>query len=439
METIIFQLFILSVISERITNFIKLNLQSVSGRLGNFRYHESDSDKEKRREQGIINWAIFIGILVAIFTGSDLFYLLDNGNPRSDNTYDTSFFLGTFLTGCFLSLGSKFWHDLLDLLLQVKNLKGKLVEGKDLEFAKIEEVNEFMSSYEADLIKKVLEERQAELLAIPEVRGIGIRSDHEGYYCELAVTDNSVITPQNIFYNYPPGKVRFLRIKKVVTSEIVTLSKIRIEPGQNIGSKETKVTNGTLGCIVRYKNSESPVLLTCYHVLKSEKQSWEVFDGNIEELVEQPNDIERFIGRIKEAKRNIRVDVAIIEPNLEQVEINQLGSVNSYRKVTKEDENKNTVVRKLGSITGPTEGIVDSTGYTANIHYGNGQYHTLYNLIRIKPKTFNKPFSKPGDSGAIVMDADGQAIGMIVAGTSDYSCSYAIPINTIFNEFNLRF
>lgn len=441
-EAIVFQLFILSVISERITNFIKLNLQSVTELMGNFRLHESDSKKEKKREQGIVNWAIAIGVLVAVFSKADLFYLIENGEP-SRQWKDISI-IGVVLTGCFLSLGSKFWHDLLDLLLQIKNLKSKLNDRQEMEFNRIEEVDAYMNSYEVDLIKKVLEDRQAEIISLPQVRGIGIKSDSEGFYCEVAVIDNSVMLPQNLIYNYPPGRIKFLRFKKIFTSEIVTLNKRPVQPGIEIGGATTKGISGTLGCIVRYKNSNLPVLLTCYHVVKSPNQAWEVFDASMTERVEHPNDRKlAYIGKVKEAKRNLRVDVAVIDPDLNTIELLAtspgFGSIKSHRYVTKEDQDRNTIVNKYGKVTGSTSGRIDSIGYVATIRYLDGSQHTLYNLIRIKPLSGEKPFSRPGDSGSIVVDTDGQAIGMVVAGTDDHSFSYAVPIATIFNEFNLEF
>jgi hypothetical protein len=40
---------------------------------------------------------------------------------------------GIVMTGLFISFGSKFWHDLLDLLCQVKNAKRLLSDPKEIE------------------------------------------------------------------------------------------------------------------------------------------------------------------------------------------------------------------------------------------------------------------------------------------------------------------
>jgi len=83
-KTIVIQLFILSMISERITNFVKLNLQTllerygnrgIQNRFGNLRNREATEDKEKQRERGILNWAIVIGVMVANISAADFFSL----------------------------------------------------------------------------------------------------------------------------------------------------------------------------------------------------------------------------------------------------------------------------------------------------------------------------------------------------------------------------
>jgi hypothetical protein len=440
---IVMQLFILSTISERITNFIKLNVQSVTTSFGNFKIREYEQEKEKKRERGVLNWAIIVGIIVALCAKADLFYLINHGELKPD--WNDISWLGCLLTGFFISLGSKFWHDLLDLLLQVKNLKAKLNDVKDLEIGKIEEFDSFMAVYESDLIRKVLDERHGELFGISGVLGVGIRSDEQGFYCEVTVDSDAVTLPQNYVYNYPPGHVKFLRIKKIHGNGIsIMADKFKPRPGEEIGITATDLS-GTLGCLVKYNQSETPVWLTCYHVVKSQNQIWEGYNAAVQvDLVEQPNNVNKIIGRVREAKRNIRLDIALVEPFLEQTEITPdiigIGKVTLAREVTSTDEKNKTAVKKFGKNTGLTHGQIDTLSYAATINYHDGKKpHTLFNLIRIKPLDASKPFSRPGDSGSLVVDNDNQAIGMIVAGSDDGMFSYAMPISSIFNEFSLKF
>lgn len=442
--TIVMQLFILSTISERVTNFIKLNLQSVTERLGNFRDKENSQIKEKEREKGILNWAIVIGILVAVLAKADLFYMVKEG--KLQQSWVDINILGCLLTGFFISLGSKFWHDLLDLLLQVKNLKSKLVDQKDIEFSKIEEFDEFMATYEANLVKKVLAERHSELFAIQGVVGVVIRTDTQGIYCEVAVTNDNVVLPQNYVYNYPPGRVKFLNIKKLLTTPIrIMAQKFQIQPGEEIGIVATSGISGTLGCLV-YQAKE-PLWLTCYHVVKSPKQDWESYNpikqiDKVENPDKKPENEVVIIGNVKEGRRNLVHDIALITPDINTIKLDAdiLGGINKvtlFREVTEADENK-TKVKKFGTTTGLTHGIIDKVGYSSLIDYSDGAPHQLLDLIRIRSLDIQDPFSRPGDSGALVVDKSNQAIGIIVAGSDDGEYSFAIPVSSVFDQFNLQ-
>ena len=85
--TISITLFALSLISERLTNFVKLHLQSIpkiDNWLGNFRFQEKDPKCEKLRERVILWLSIICGIVVAVAMKADLIYLLENGKLATD-------------------------------------------------------------------------------------------------------------------------------------------------------------------------------------------------------------------------------------------------------------------------------------------------------------------------------------------------------------------
>lgn len=111
-------LFSLSLIAERIINLIKLH----SPRL---RDRSFDQFKEKKREKAIMGIAILTGLFVAILTYADLFYLISNGRlgTLQNNPLTLKSTIGTFLSALIISFGSKFWHDVLDIVLQFSNLR----------------------------------------------------------------------------------------------------------------------------------------------------------------------------------------------------------------------------------------------------------------------------------------------------------------------------
>jgi len=123
-QTIVTILFALSLISERIANLLKLQTQPLE---------EMDTRvKAKVHERKVMGIALLCGEITAILAGADLFTLVQSGKllPLSE-LFDFSGkalviaqrFLGVLLTGVFISLGSKFWHDVLDIVLQFSQLK----------------------------------------------------------------------------------------------------------------------------------------------------------------------------------------------------------------------------------------------------------------------------------------------------------------------------
>lgn len=138
--TIAIMLFIMSMISERVVTWFKLyfgkpgkSLWRFSSATEDITIKKDDPVEEKRREQKILGLNIIISIFVAGISNANLFEIFNNDSPYTaigwNNVGNISFgasaiaALGCIFTGFFISLGSKFWHDLLDMLFYAKNLK----------------------------------------------------------------------------------------------------------------------------------------------------------------------------------------------------------------------------------------------------------------------------------------------------------------------------
>jgi DNA/RNA endonuclease G (NUC1) len=122
-QTIVTILFALSMISERIANLIKLQFFETSKiQLRNY-------EQQRRHEKNTMWAAIACGTVTSFVAGADLFVLLSGHLAGfhaiiSSKGWDLAqHLLGIVLTGFFVSLGSKFWHDVLDIVLQFANLK----------------------------------------------------------------------------------------------------------------------------------------------------------------------------------------------------------------------------------------------------------------------------------------------------------------------------
>lgn len=94
----------------------------------------------------------------------------------------------------------------------------------------------------------------------------------------------------------------------------------------------------------------------------------------------------------------------------------------------------NLLVRKSGRTTGLTEGIVRILRFDVfDVQYDQG-------LVRVDDVMVIEntvgPFSRPGDSGSAIVDAQGRVIGLLFAGSD--IVTFAIPIRRILQRFRLR-
>jgi len=136
---ILILLTVLSIAAERATNFFKLRSPVLR--------ETAPSDKgEKAREHSITLRSLLVGIAVAIVVKANLFEIL----TRIDAPWDTLGWLqqseaswvpaaaagsvgtalyavlGSALTGIALGFGSKFWHEILDGVLELRGIAKKI-------------------------------------------------------------------------------------------------------------------------------------------------------------------------------------------------------------------------------------------------------------------------------------------------------------------------
>jgi hypothetical protein len=88
-------------------------------------------------------------------------------------------------------------------------------------------------------------------------------------------------------------------------------------------------------------------------------------------------------------------------------------------------------VYKMGRTTGLTRGVLEIIGLQRQpIRIDDKQY--IYTNVLAVSSDDGKPFSKPGDSGALVYTADGYAIGLVIAGTDQVS--YVSPLDACLRD-----
>jgi hypothetical protein len=88
-------------------------------------------------------------------------------------------------------------------------------------------------------------------------------------------------------------------------------------------------------------------------------------------------------------------------------------------------------VYKVGRTTGLTRGILEIVGLQRQPIRIDDQHYIYTNVLAVASYD-NKPFSKAGDSGALVYTEDGCAIGLVIAGTDQVS--YLSPLDACLRD-----
>lgn len=455
-------LFLLSMVCERIADFLKHYL-SESQLLGipkdffkigdTLRKFPQDDVKEKARTYRILKINVWSGILLAVILKADLIKIFNNitepgktlgwNNISDYGLLDAILLpLGIILTGCFISFGSKFWHDLLDILYQIKNTKRVLADPETYKVDNIKTLQKLFDTYQSDFIKAAYLEAKTKFMAIDIVKAIGIKSNDLGYYFEITVSRNEPAIGQFYQYLLDDGTPQNIPIKIVVLAENDKI----IAHGVDLSAKIFDISQpdnwGTLGVLVKPidNNSSKRYLLTCCHnVVKpirkiSESESHQIKVGTIDTKTTE-------IGTVFKADRDHEMDAALVEIDIEDKKITnsvpQMGNPQKPRQLLNKDAG-NLTVFIYGAKSGVknksvSKGVVTSIYNTIKVTYGNEEF-TLINIIAISNN--GKAISQSGDSGACILDSDNNVIGIVVAGNSQVT--YALPITTLLTKLNVQ-
>jgi len=97
------------------------------------------------------------------------------------------------------------------------------------------------------------------------------------------------------------------------------------------------------------------------------------------------------------------------------------------------DPTLNLLVRKSGRTTGVTEGIVRAVQFDVfNVVYEQGTVR-MDDVMVIEG--VKGSFSRPGDSGSAIVDAQGRVVGLLFAGSD--TVTFAIPIRRVLQRFRV--
>ena len=214
--------------------------------------------------------------------------------------------------------------------------------------------------------------------------------------------------------------------------------------GPSVGHRD--VTAGTLGGFVSVSGLDGTFMLSNNHVLANVDRA---VPGD---LVLQPGPIDNLsptqliAGRFETAvplrPNNLNtVDCAIakVEPDI-GVDPTVLWNVGSLTGTAEPYDSASDLVFKIGRTTGLSWGRISAIELDPLHIHMDSAIHAFDNQIEVEGLG-TSPFSRPGDSGSLVVDTQYRAIGLLFAGSTaggrnGKGLTYVNPIGDVLNSLN---
>jgi hypothetical protein len=193
-------------------------------------------------------------------------------------------------------------------------------------------------------------------------------------------------------------------------------------------------SSGALGALVLERGTRRPLLLGADHVLRANNRSQRVWQpapcgehGCECNVVARVLRGKRSIVQWREHWYYIDAAVAALESDVEFV-----PSVVRAKRAS-----AGLRVSKVGPATGTTTGIVADTNHVDNVRFGLIA-GAVPNQILIRPHAPHESFAANGDSGALVCDESGCAIGLLW-GADGWGRGVACPIGPVLEQLSIDF
>jgi hypothetical protein len=313
-----------------------------------------------------------------------------------------------------------------------------------------------------ETIREIVAKYKKQFFSLNNVVGVGCgyktvngkRTDEE---CIVVLVEDKVeeeklqdrhLVPQSIG-EQKTDVIEIGEVELLTSGKETRTNKVRpAQPGVSIGHH--KITAGTFGAVVQDKNSEDLLILSNNHVLANitngkdgrAKKGDEIlqpgsYDGGEEQDVighldrfvpiyeREPSHCPLIIGfkQLLKGVNNLfnhpyeispravenEVDCAVAKPknpDLIKEEIMGLGKIKGLT-----EPELGMKVKKSGRTSGVTTTEIKAIDVSIKVQLSASSSAVFTNQI------VTEPFSKPGDSGAVVVDDDNQAVGLLFAGS----------------------
>ena len=199
------------------------------------------------------------------------------------------------------------------------------------------------------------------------------------------------------------------------------------------------ITVGTLGAIVTDRAGGARMALTNFHVACVDS-TWAVGD-----TMTQPSRVDggtcptNQFGATVRAVLSENVDGAVVSIDAGRstaCSVVEIGDIEGTNTAT-----VGMAVRKRGRTSGLTYGSITSIDQTVSIDYGDGLgMRTLRHQLRIEvDATQSSIMSDHGDSGSVVVDGNGNVVGLLFAGIDpSHTVAFANPIQAVLDELSIN-
>lgn len=459
-------LFILSVITEKLVQlirkyspFIKPGDRMHNTFMGSFWRHISHKQRDNTRagdriEREVLSLSFWVGLIICVLFRVDIFQMFvvkdaasmvgwtvkdwESYTKGCEGWYRIPLLTVSFsLTAFFLTFGSKFFHDLLDTLFQVKNLKRKMGDANTFDAESIEQFDDFLHKTSSEIIQTVIDQNR-DVLQNSEAIGPPMRGKmkQNGRLVECIDVhlrgNNRGNLPTSVQGKLGSGKVVTIAVRAIFEVEVPT---VVIMQGDKIGNNKTVTFRGTICCRIDQNGKKS--LLTCSHILTGGTAA-----NRFGPITPEPATIAGNVDSLFTfAICTDEFDIALVD--IETTPFDYKIQPKTARKPLPSDirQTKVKVVCNSGTKTGTI--INDCIFDPFPIKYKDGALHFLSNLLVISDINdadedniqYNKVITG-GDSGACVYDEGGHPIGMIVATSNKFS--FAIPIVSILSRITAQ-
>lgn len=400
---------------------------------------------ERAKDKEVTALSFIVGFLVAYCFNANLFELFKPAvqlgwgetapfvkepwyalNPQY---FDTGILtiIGFLLTAFFLAFGSKFFHDLLDTLLQVKNLKRKLNDRETYSIETVQELEEQLKYTQGQLVRLAIEQNRHWLEKLPNFLSVhdGIDvSTRDTRIAYLNITDNNISgLPSSLPYTLADNKPRTVPMKIIANVQIASVS-------LKIFNEQSQDYFGSIGVPLAF--DDELWLLTCAHVLTNGdfdtgNQGKLTIPGRAKFLQNNTT----FSGAITYAYQDKEFDIGLVKPDDPSV-VKPSGLLSDPLKLGSQVERINV---SFQGATSSGSGYIFAENVDEPIRFAN-QTVRMKGLLKISATDTLASISKKGDSGAVLVTTDRRAVGIIIASNDLFT--YAMSLEKIMSGWNAR-